>query len=93
LDKSKAEDKYCFFLEELSEASNQLNVKFHIFGAECSSLFSHNFDSYLHYCMGGDRKTVDAICKTVKGELELMDVLLASRPLNGFADWFYLQKS
>ena len=92
-DKAGAEDKHCFFLEELSEIACDLKARFHILGSEHCSSFSSNFKSYMHYCMGGDLRVVEAICEIAMDELSLMDVLLASRPLNGFADWFYFQKA
>lgn len=93
IDKGGAEDKHCFFLEELSEVACTLKIRFHILGAEHRSSFSDNFKAYMHYCMGGELKVVEAICEIAADELSLMDVLLASRPLNGFADWFYFQKT
>ncbi len=87
-DKSSAEDKYVFFVEELLEIAKDTGTSLSCIGGEGDSTYSQCFSDFLLYCMNYSPKVVQEITVLLSDELAFMDRAHSARPRYYAAEWF-----
>jgi len=91
VDKSQAEDKHAFFVEDLVNCAHQCNLRLICAGHEYSPPFSKSCRDYLQYCMSAPQSILLAYDAYLGKHLDILDRYLASRQSHtGPAEWFLL---
>ena len=91
-DKTRAEDKYVFHLDELLEIAHLTGTTLSCLGGEYNSTFSSNFRDFMRYCMSFDQTVLSGIMEASKGELAFMDRAYETRPRYAAAEWFMFRR-
>ena len=90
-DKSYAEDKHAFFVEDLVNCAYKCNLKLITAGHEYCTPFSKSCRDYLEYCMSAPESILLAYDSYLNKQLNILDLYLGSRQSNvGPAEWFLL---
>ena len=91
-DKTFAEDKYVFQLDELLEIAELTGTRLKCLGGEYDSTFSANFRDFMHYCMSFQPKVLGDIMSAATEELAFMDRAHEARPRYAAAEWFLFRR-
>jgi SAM-dependent methyltransferase len=92
MDKSLAEDKYVFFIDELTDIANDTGTSITCIGGEDVRRYSRKFREYMIHLMQVDVSIVDSLMAVIVDELEFMDFAHSSRPRYSAAEWFMFKK-
>lgn len=87
-DKSSAEDKYVFHLEEFLAIAQRTNSQFTVLGGEYVSTFTSNFHDFMHYCMSFQPDVLSDIMRLADDDLKFLDHAFGNRPRFAAAEWF-----
>jgi len=92
-DKSAAEDKHAFFIEDLLLIAARVGLTLMPIGAEHDCPFSSAFNDYLLYCMSASPAVMTALSDLLEPELHRLNGLYgARRSPYGAAEWYLLRK-
>ncbi len=91
-DKTRAEDKYVFHIDELMEIAHLTGTHLKCLGGEYRSTFSSNFHDFMRYCMRYDQSVLNDIMEAAKDELAFMDRAYETKPRYAAAEWFMFRR-
>lgn len=92
-DKSSAEDKFVFFLDEMLEISESTGTTLKRLGGEYCSNFTTNFRDFMHYCMKFDSRVLSDVMALLSAELDFMDHTYKSQPRYAAAEWLLFRRT
>lgn len=91
VDKTNAEDKHAFFLEDLMLAASASGLRVVSVGSERPEPFSAVFRHYLSRCMGASDGVMQQLEGALADRLEVLDQLFAARDSRfGAAEWLVM---